>query len=572
MRVAWGGFILAVFAACSVGAQVPSKGGSAQDFWGRWKSPRLAVIPDNDPLAQWTEGRHPGWLFSMVKASGFSPETQPFTATEAGCAADDLEESLRSEPKARNQGLLIDKMFKRCAADWESGVRDRTRNSFQIMRLRFDWPSHPLIRRVVLRLPGGGVLKGLLALKGDDAKRPFVVVRLGIFSSVEEFLPERFLLMQLFEQGISNVLVIENVTGSDYIANNEGFSIGGLNEGFQNLQIARMLRDPNEPLAKLVGSLHFVGMSLGGHGLFHAAAISARQSRMDPLIDSFIAFCPVAHLRPTVERVIRPGIDGVLTDIWVRLRLAGLRKKWPDLPSGWSSWFKGEPAFFPAVLKNVEEKYRLNTGLTEGLHVPEHWRKDFWTASDPWLDWPSEHAEFLVIATRDDEFVPLSVNTERLRTEMQPRDPHLGVAILDQGFHCTLPVSYKWNVISAMLNGAIASHARVSEKMTSMDVDLEPALEASALAKPYKIGYDIDWPSEGPFVILKFKVEHDGGQSRFSLNMPISQFDFRAVAGGENPALRESLKRWLHRRLRVGLVSHEGRASLRVQWPRLSER
>lgn len=550
-----------------------AKAGPAGDFWSRWRSSRLEVIADRDPMAQWTEGRHPDWLYSLSQATAFSPETRPTVALEPSCSPDDLEEGLRSRPQARAQGELIEKMFQRCAGDWESGVRDRVRNAWQIMRLRLDWPSHPLIRRVSVRLPGGGQLKGLLALKGDLKKRPFVVVRLGVFANIEEFLPERFLLMQLFEQGPSNVLVIENITGADHIANNPGFSFGGLVEGFQNLQLARMLRDPAEPLARLVGSLHFVGMSLGAHGLFHAATLTAKQSRMNPLIDSFVAFCPVVHLRPTLESTIRGGLDGVFADFWIRTRLGGLRRKWTDLPSGWSSWWRGEPSFFPAVLAKIEAEHRWNPAWAEGLNVPPHWHGDYWRASDPWKDWSLNHPEFLVVATKDDELVPLSQNSARLRAEMLPRDPRMGVAILEQGFHCTLPVAYKWDVIAALLNGAVLAHARIGETPTSMDIDLEPALGAKTATGRHRIDYDVDWPAEGRFVSLKFKVGHDEGESRFSLNLPVSQFDFRSDSAlAENPALRESLERWLHRRLKTALVSKDGQSSLRVQWPRLNER
>lgn len=95
-----------------------------------------------------------------------------------------------------------------------------------------------------------------------------------MFGTSEEFKPERFIFMMLFEQSPFNVLVLDNATGPDYLAMNSKPSIGGFSEGLQNMWIAKTLTDPTEPLSQIIESLHMVGMSLGGHGVLFSSLLN----------------------------------------------------------------------------------------------------------------------------------------------------------------------------------------------------------------------------------------------------------------------------------------------------------
>ena len=120
-----------------------------------------------------------------------------------------------------------------------------------------------------------------------------MILRLGVFSNVEEFLPERFLLMQIFEQGLANVLVLENSTGADFIANNQRWTMGGYDEGLQNMQVVRMLRRSSAPLSQLISSVHLMGVSLGGHGVLFASLLNQYNGQPEhQAIQSFTTFCP----------------------------------------------------------------------------------------------------------------------------------------------------------------------------------------------------------------------------------------------------------------------------------------
>lgn len=58
-------------------------------------------------------------------------------------------------------------------------------------------------------------------------------MRLGIFAGIEDFYADRAWAMMLFEQSPFNVLLVENMTNTDFVENNSRFSFGDSDEGIQ---------------------------------------------------------------------------------------------------------------------------------------------------------------------------------------------------------------------------------------------------------------------------------------------------------------------------------------------------
>lgn len=545
---------------------VTAAGESQREFNRSFASPRL-TFPDpakTTPLKSAAPWLH--WLLQGVLSH--EPDSGPKTFAP-GCRPEDLEEALRTTPRAARQAAVIESHFRRCEKDVETGVNSRFMNSFQIMRMSFDMKNHPFVERVELALPGGSRLKGLLALKGDRRPRPFVVLRLGVFSNIEEFGAERYLLMQMFEQGPANMLVLENVTGAGYVEANPGFSIGGAVEGLQNLQLAKILRDPKEPLSELVGSLHFVGISLGGNGLFSAAALDPLQPG-GPKIDSYVALCPVVHLKDTLFNVIAPGAQGAAVDWWVSMRLAGLTDRVAALTERhWSRWLRGESWFFPAALSFAEKSYPPQPELATGIRLPADWPKDLWAASEPWPWYRGLKAPVLIVATKDDDLAPVRLNAADYARMMKDRQEDTGVVVLERGFHCTLPVAYEWNTIASMLNGAILSKdSSWRAKDEILDIDLGDVVDPAAARTPSTVSYNLAWPEEGSFVSAKMKIESKQGRAEFAMNLPLSGFDFTLHDDRVAEPVKRMYERWLHAHLRADLVPKEGRSFLRLSWPR----
>lgn len=506
------------------------------------------------------------WLLQGVLSR--EPDSGPKDFA-AGCRPDDLEDALRATGSAARQAGIIDAHFRRCVKDVETGVNHRFLNSFQIMRIALDLKHHPFVEKVEFDLPGGSKLKGLLALKGDRRPRPFVILRLGVFSNIDEFSAERYLLMQLFEQGPANLLVLENVTGAAYVETNPGFSVGGAVEGLQNIQLAKLLRDPREPLSELVGSLHLMSISLGGNGLFTAAALDPRQEG-GPRFDSFVGLCPVVHLKDTLRHAVRPGFNGASVDWWVSMRLAGLKDRVAGLTENhWDRWFRGIPWYFPEALDFAEKVYPAQPGLAAGVTLPPDYPKDLWAASEPWPWFRDIKAPVLVVATKEDDLVPVRLNFDDFVGMMKGRHENTGAVMLERGFHCTLPVAYDWNTIAAMLNGAVlAKDGSWKPREEVLDIDLGDVVDPAAARAPAKISYDLEWPDEGAFVRVKTRIEAATGDAGFSMNLPLSGFDFVFRDDHPTAPVQRMVERWLHRNLKMDLVPKEGRSFLRLAWRR----
>lgn len=560
------GFVLSILSfACGARAGIASP---QREFSRSFASPRLEFLEDDSAYVQPRAGRYP-WVFDRIrKAWSVEPETTPRLFTEA-CAPADLQSSLAANGEGTAQAAVVEKFFGRCASQIETGVHGRLGNFARIMRFDLDLGDHPFFHRVVWHLPGGVILKGLLALKGDRTKRPFVVVRLGIFGNVEEFVGERFVLSDLFEQGPANVLVLENSSGSDYVAHNPGLTLGGPTEGLQNIQIAKILRDPREPLAGLVGSLHFVGISLGGNGVLHAAALETRRPGK-PLIDSFIGFCPVIHLQPTLLSAIRGGVEGTAVDVWIARRLQGLRSAVSSLATlPWESWWRLKPAFWAEALKFAEQSYPPTPGLAAGVDVPPEYAQTLWEAAEPFGWAKALKSPFLVIATKEDDMVSPDLNVRVFARDYPKAGDQLGSVILGEGFHCTLPAAYDWNVVSALLNGAVLANAKgYAPKTEKIELDLGDTLPAEVLANLTALTYELEWPARGNFVIVRTHIAAGGRTVDFTSNLERGEFGFRFL----NPTLsapeKRMIERWLHRNLRLELVTKTKRAFLRLSWPK----
>lgn len=476
----------------------------------------------------------------------------------AACDSQKFEDDLAALPSASAKGTFIDQYFLRCRPEIETGVKGRWENIFGMYRWRMHLEDHPLVRHVVLHLPGNLSLRGILALKGDGKKRPFVLIRPGIFASSENFLLERPMLMQLFEQGPFNVLMLENSSSKAFIKANPGFTLGGPTEGLENLQIAKMLRDPGEPLSRLVGDLHLFGISLGGNSLFHTAGLDALQGGK-PLIQSYFGFCPVVDAPKTLQGT-GTGPMAVVMDIWISMRLWGLRDRISSLSMiPLTHWLSGEPYFWKESVKYAANSYPPFRGLSEGLKVPAEYSQNFWTATAiaPWMK--QSPVPMFVIASENDTIVPVESNSGWLKSDVRSWK-NLGVSLVPQSFHCTIPVAYDWGVGTSLLNGAFLSNSP-QYKFVKQRMSVDLGATARGMSNP-RISFSVG-EFDGPAIPLSVRLESGGRRIDFPVEIPRKDLDF---AIGESPAEKDMIERWLHQQLRLEFVETGARSLLELSW------
>ncbi len=548
---------------CTLALASPS-----EDFMRSFQTPKILFPSAGSDFLTVNPGRYPDWMMGLFQGLLlWKPTGQKSTYLE-GCRPEDLSRALLENDSTKNQAQVIQEHKKRCQSSFENNDGFGALNTWKMMSMEFDVHHHALIHPVVFKLAGGVKLKGLLALKGDLKKRPFVIMRLGVFSNVEEFLPERFLLMQLFEQGLANVLVLENSTGADFIANNRRWAMGGYDEGLQNMQVVRILRNQAYPLAQLISSMHLMGMSLGGHGVLFASLLNDFNGKPERRwIQSFTTFCPVVRLKETLESLTAPGIKGAGVDFWASQRLAGLQKRIPELADyGFSDALKLKPVFLPQAINYVVDLYPGRPTARGDIKGPLEMEKlnDFWGVNNFWPYYRNIQSSVLVMATVHDHLVNAETNFSWLKENSGSWNSDLGTVLFEKGYHCTLPVSYDWASVAAIVNARVLSKdKKVRLKTREILVDITDQLNPQVIPEFKNPIFDLSWPSPHE-VLVKFK-----GSSKkafFTVTLPIKELDFTFRDSLGEPE-KTSVERWLNHNLQAELQSADGKVMAKIQWP-----
>jgi hypothetical protein len=535
-----------------------------QQFMTQFQSTRVQFPDENSVYRDKNVGRYSPFLnFLFQNILGWVPDGHG-KELSPNCASELWARRLANPkvaPSVQLQGALIQKYFRDCAAELETGRNSEFANLTQMMSTKLEPEKNPFLHQVVFSLPGNIKLKGLLALKGDFKKRPLVILRLGVFSNVEEFMPERSWFMMLFEQTPFNVLVVENMSGSDFIADNSRFAFGGYDEGIQNILLAQILKDPNEPLSRLVESLHLFGVSLGGHGVFFASLLNSLNSTKGrPLFQSFMAACPVVNLETTMHHLSSTKPFAYLVDLWSRKRLAGLPEKLPSVNDHDSF------AFLEKSVSEVARTYQGGLSYVTSVKLPSGMvdGPEFWKLNDFWGFYKSVQDPVLVLATHNDPIVPFGLNSQTLQSrKLNSVAANISVVEFPRGIHCTLPVPYDWKVISSLTQSYILSHAPgFKTKPEALEMDIGAAKE-NAVALLRVLPFD----GKDKFVRLEITVRSSNEPlQKINLNLPLSEFDFRFLNSELSPSEQWMIERWVNQNLQLEVFNHDKKSFLRTSW------
>ncbi len=540
-------------------------------FLEQFNSSRITFPSEESPLMTDSPGRYPEPLnFILESLLSWIPRGEA-RLMSAACANDvwaDRLKDKRVQSSAQLQGALVQKYFQDCRGEIETGDNGYFANMKGMMTMKYAPQEHPFLRRVIVNLPGNVKLKGLLGLKGDMKRRPLVILRLGIFSNVEDFKPERAWLMMLFEQSPFNVLMLENMSSADFIANNSQFSFGGYDEGIQNILVARLLADPSEPLSQLVGSVHIFGVSLGGQGVLFSSLLNKYNSpKQGALINSFTALCPVVDLKKTMESLTQGGVKSAFVDFWGRQRLRGLDQKIPSLVT-YDSF-----AFLTKTISEIARTYHGGLSYVSSVHLPPGMSDgaDFWGLNNFWKYYKQVEQPVLIYATQQDPAVPFELNSQLLQNkEIKIDSKNIRVVDLPQGVHCTLPIPYDWHTLTTLFQAYILSHSP-EFKMTenSLEVELNDEEWKGFFDAGSKVQFEVQEPSKkSSFVTVEMRVENAQGKEKtMNLSLPLSQFDFRFLNPELSTSEQEMIVRWLNQNLRVRLKTQKGIPTLKATWP-----
>lgn len=430
-----------------------------QTFFAGLSSPFMEVIEKGSPYYNEDLGEYP-LLAQLVQLDIFKWDPSGKGKRNiAPCDPKAWQKKVlqKSHPQSQWTSELED-FLKACHTEWETGWNGLISNSIGMMSFKLHPNRYPYGRHVMFHLPNGIELKGLLAMKTDQKKRPLVIFRTGLFSNTQEFYPERSLFFQLFEQSPFNVLVIESSSGSEFLKHNKSYALGGFDEGLQNFLLAQRLRDPKEPLSEYIESIHLVGSSLGGHGVIFSSLLSELNPDAlgKPVVQSALAFCPLLNMQDTLDYHLSQGFSMDLMNYWASRRLVSLKEQIPDL--------KNEtfiPQFFDWIKKNYKGPLIAENGKVQGVRLPpeaealinsaESSPDLFWKLNHFWPWYHQVRTPVLIFSTRKDPIVSWFINSGRIEDQrMKFEDSNLKMFSFDQGYHCSLPIAYDWKVLTTL--------------------------------------------------------------------------------------------------------------------------
>lgn len=339
-----------------------------------------------------------------------------------------------------NPESVIKDFWKRCESTWRQEDYNPLTHSQEILRTQFEPTKHPAVRVVEWNLPSKLKVRGLLFFKGPT-KRPLVILRTGIFSQLRTTVAERFLQMQLFEEGPYHVLLLPSTTGADFIKDNHSFTLGGFDEGLQTQEILTYLENPEEPLHKFISKVHLVGISLGGHGILFTHLLEQNNSKS--MIDRTLLLCPAVDLQGTFQEQKKDFLTNFLVNRWYSLRLNPLREELGILKTEKISDF---------VDKKISsyEMPKINWKF-KNLKLPVR-SQPFWFLNDFWSWMPSfDFKKTFVIWNKVDPIVPPTLNAKILSSKYNA--PESSMMELPRGLHCSLSTAYQWPLISMTMRG-----------------------------------------------------------------------------------------------------------------------
>jgi hypothetical protein len=496
------------------------------------------------PGSAWTAatpGRHPFWVQTLInRFLAWQPLDSTPTPT-GDCDLYKLRESIRTESDNRLQTQIMNQFRSKCPQLFTVGSSFSLVQGLQIFSMKYDIDQNPFFHRVVFQLPDGEKLKGVLAIR-DTKRRPLVIVRAGITGNVEEAFAERFFFYQFFERGLFNVLLVENMTGTDYIHYNHSMNFGGIAESYQNIWLAKTLTSPRQPISQFIQSLHLVGLSLGGQGVLTAAWLARYQSNPH-LFSSFMAFCPLVNTVETFDYLFQKSWMRYPLEIWAHSRFGELKKFQPEL-------FKKYWGLPRRVLGAIEKNYKRSDasvlGVTEpwfisrrtdylSLHELSKWDP---TLRDPVWIWMTEH----------DSVVPPNLNTDRLQLLTPLRIP--------EGNHCSFPVVWDGRLMSAALEGYILGAAKFTMPEKEVKIAANPVLK-------WKIG-DIKIQDGNPMIQVTL-ITDDRDFRNIQINRNELDFQFRETKLTEHEKFM--IQRWISSNLHWKADAQS--SGLVVSWPTL---
>lgn len=376
----------------------------------------------------------------------------------------------------------------RCQPSWFQSPQDSVMNLLGFSKIEFP-KGRPYVKNLKIPLADGRRVRGLLAVK-PGGKRDLVIVRCGIFCDVGEGSVTASALMQVYEENPVHLLLLNSASGADWARDNGVSHIGGFDEGYQNLEVARWLSGRAKELGLQIKNIHIMGVSLGGSSsLFSSFYYEAAEEFKDLPVKSFLAVCPMVDARAQFTTVLDSSF---LAGSLYRQQLADLLGKIAPflnplqrvlLPGSG----RGSQDAVGAALDMSADYYERNWNHLGFAKYLRHERRIDRQELLDLASIPQYTNQFargtLALHASDDLLVPYAQNSAKLQPSQNER---FGVLKVDRGNHCAFGPGLGWPVYSSFLSHALGVDRELARKKHPLPPTLAQFLSENPLWETVK--------------------------------------------------------------------------------------
>lgn len=390
------------------------------------------------------------------------PEGTQKAALSKKCQPFIFEKALASSSSPKIFSEKVNALFAECEESWRNLNTPGLLGLLEFTAVEYNFSKNEQIRSIDFEFKNGFHLKGFIAVKDLQNKRPWVLIKCGVFCAAEESSSMRNFVMNLFDESPFNILILGNRTGEDFIKDNKTVSVGGLYESADFFAVANWIHK-HELYGKTVSSFHALGISLGGSASVMAEHYHpAYEINDNARIASFTAICPVVDLQPTIHDMFAPGIKGELFSrlTWSQLMTTKHRlSEDQDLLKS-SRRPSGEEFIDLFAQFGLRSGQRMQAHPSYfGKHPLVHSINDYWSLSNFTEQERKIEKPLFVWASKDDMIVSNRINTAHLEQSALAQDNNLALVNVNYGNHCGFTTAYGHAVTSAILRSFILSQS-----------------------------------------------------------------------------------------------------------------
>ena len=148
------------------------------------------------------------------------PDGVQKSATKKECQPFMFENELINSESPQIFSKKVKQLFAKCESTWRNLNTPGLLGLLEFSNAEYDFSKNEKINAIEFQFANGFHLKGYIAVQDEQVKRPWVIIKCGVFCAATESGSMRNFMMNLFDESPFNIIILGNRTGDDFIKEN----------------------------------------------------------------------------------------------------------------------------------------------------------------------------------------------------------------------------------------------------------------------------------------------------------------------------------------------------------------